>query len=54
MFNACIYSLYWTFGLSLLLMEYLNSPKQFSKYKIQPGKSALEEPAKIKKVFNRN
>lgn len=47
-----IYSntLYWTFGLSLILMEHLNKPKRFYKYKIQPDKSALKDTRKLRQV----
>lgn len=31
-------------------MEYLNQPKKFYKYKIQPDKSALKDKKKLQKV----
>lgn len=31
-------------------MEYLNQPKKFYKYKIQPDKSALNNKKKLQKV----
>lgn len=52
MLNGYTNVLYWSFGLTLVLMEYLNKPKKFYKYKIQQEKSALNDSRKLKKVNN--
>lgn len=52
--NVFITGLYWSFGLALVFMEYLNKPKHFFKYKIQQDKSSLDDAEKIRKVINFN
>lgn len=48
--NIYTNTLYWLFGLLLILMEYFNQPKKFYKYKIQLEKSALKDKQKLLKV----
>lgn len=48
--NVYTNTLYWLFGVSLILMEYFNQPKKFYKYKIQPENSALNDKRKLFKV----
>lgn len=48
--NGWTNALYWSFGLSLIFMEYCNKPKEFFKYKIQPDKSALKDIPKLRYV----
>jgi hypothetical protein len=48
--NSYSYILYWSFGATLMLMEYLRKPKSLQKFKIQKDKEELKDTVKLKKV----
>lgn len=47
--NGYTNALYWSFGLTLITLEYFNKPKEFHKYKIQQD-SALNDMPKLRNV----
>lgn len=48
--NGYTNALYWSFGLTLIALEYFNKPKEFHKYKIQKDSSALNDMPKLRNV----
>lgn len=52
MLNVYSYTLYWGFGLTMILLENFNKSKSFTKFKIQPDKNTLKEKQKLKEVIN--
>lgn len=48
--NGYTNALYWSFGLTLIALEYFNKPKEFHKYKIQKDNSALNDMPKLRNV----
>jgi hypothetical protein len=45
--HMLLYTVYWTFGLTLVALEYFNKPKSFHLYKNQPDKSGLDDKKKL-------